>query len=89
MKCMVMTSFHKGVNVVTVPSVCVDTGMRQQSDRGTQYRSAVYESSPTKHEVVLKSKVAYQQVGRPGARRCLKEHKVAFKQGEAAALVQK
>lgn len=82
-----MTSFHKGIIVVIGPSVCVDTGMRQQNDRGTQYRSAVYTSSPAQHEVALKSKAAYQQVGCPGAERRLNKHKVALNQGEAAAAV--
>ncbi|TWW71989.1 hypothetical protein D4764_16G0004860 [Takifugu flavidus] len=41
--------------------MCVNTGMRQQNDHGTQYRSAVYTSSPAQQEVVLKSQVAYQQ----------------------------
>eukprot|EP00066_Takifugu_rubripes_P001535 XP_003962776.1 PREDICTED: mitochondrial peptide methionine sulfoxide reductase-like [Takifugu rubripes] len=36
-------------------------GMRQQNDHGTQYRSAVYTSSPAQQEVALKSQVAYQQ----------------------------
>lgn len=40
--------------------VCV--GMRQQNDRGTQYRSAIYTSSPMQQELALKSKVAFQQV---------------------------
>uniref|UniRef100_A0A1A7WFE5 Mitochondrial peptide methionine sulfoxide reductase n=1 Tax=Iconisemion striatum TaxID=60296 RepID=A0A1A7WFE5_9TELE len=36
-------------------------GMRQQNDRGTQYRSAIYTSNPTQQEVALKSKVVFQQ----------------------------
>ncbi|KAM3871207.1 mitochondrial peptide methionine sulfoxide reductase [Diretmus argenteus] len=36
-------------------------GMRQQNDHGTQYRSAIYTSSPTQQELALKSKVAYQE----------------------------
>ncbi|XP_026162169.1 mitochondrial peptide methionine sulfoxide reductase [Mastacembelus armatus] len=36
-------------------------GMRQQNDRGTQYRSAIYTSSPTQWELALKSKVVFQQ----------------------------
>ncbi|XP_029982980.1 peptide methionine sulfoxide reductase MsrA 1 isoform X2 [Sphaeramia orbicularis] len=36
-------------------------GMRQQGDVGTQYRSAIYPSSPSQQEVALKSKLAYQQ----------------------------
>lgn len=36
-------------------------GMRQQNDRGTQYRSAIYTSSPVQQELALKSKVAFQQ----------------------------
>uniref|UniRef100_A0A8C6KVW7 peptide-methionine (S)-S-oxide reductase n=1 Tax=Nothobranchius furzeri TaxID=105023 RepID=A0A8C6KVW7_NOTFU len=37
-------------------------GMRQQNDRGTQYRSAIYTSNPTQQEVALMSKVVFQQV---------------------------
>ncbi|XP_032355448.1 peptide methionine sulfoxide reductase MsrA 1 isoform X2 [Etheostoma spectabile] len=36
-------------------------GMRQQNDRGTQYRSAIYTSNPTQQELALRSKVAFQQ----------------------------
>ncbi|XP_071354496.1 peptide methionine sulfoxide reductase MsrA 1 [Trachinotus anak] len=36
-------------------------GMKQQNDHGTQYRSAIYTSSPTQQELALKSKVAFQQ----------------------------
>ncbi|XP_034087571.1 mitochondrial peptide methionine sulfoxide reductase isoform X2 [Gymnodraco acuticeps] len=36
-------------------------GMRQQNDRGTQYRSAIYTSNPTQQDLALKSKVAFQQ----------------------------
>ncbi|XP_037342690.2 mitochondrial peptide methionine sulfoxide reductase isoform X3 [Pungitius pungitius] len=36
-------------------------GMRQQNDRGTQYRSAIYTSNPAQQEAALKSKVAFQQ----------------------------
>lgn len=36
--------------------------MRQQNDRGTQYRSAIYTSNPVQQELALKSKVAFQQV---------------------------
>uniref|UniRef100_A0A3B4UVT7 peptide-methionine (S)-S-oxide reductase n=1 Tax=Seriola dumerili TaxID=41447 RepID=A0A3B4UVT7_SERDU len=36
-------------------------GMRQQNDRGTQYRSAIYTSNPAQQELALKSKVAFQQ----------------------------
>ncbi|XP_053192224.1 mitochondrial peptide methionine sulfoxide reductase [Scomber japonicus] len=36
-------------------------GMRQQNDRGTQYRSAIYSSSPAQQELALKSKLAFQQ----------------------------
>ncbi|KAK5916931.1 hypothetical protein CgunFtcFv8_011863 [Champsocephalus gunnari] len=36
-------------------------GMRQQNDRGTQYRSAIYTSNPTQQGLALKSKVAFQQ----------------------------
>ncbi|KAF7201652.1 mitochondrial peptide methionine sulfoxide reductase isoform X1 [Nothobranchius furzeri] len=36
-------------------------GMRQQNDRGTQYRSAIYTSNPTQQEVALMSKVVFQQ----------------------------
>ncbi|XP_053290880.1 mitochondrial peptide methionine sulfoxide reductase [Pleuronectes platessa] len=36
-------------------------GMRQQGDHGSQYRSAIYTSSPTQLERALKSKVVYQQ----------------------------
>ncbi|XP_069391463.1 mitochondrial peptide methionine sulfoxide reductase isoform X2 [Paralichthys olivaceus] len=36
-------------------------GMRQQSDQGSQYRSAIYTSSPAQLELALKSKVAFQQ----------------------------
>lgn len=76
------TSFQKGV---IVPPVCVAPGMRQQNDRGSQYRSAVYTSSPAQHEAALKSKASYQQVGRPGAARCLNE---AEAEAAAAAAVQ-
>lgn len=38
-----MTQFYKGVFGPSV-CVCVGTGMRQQSDHGTQYRSPVYAS---------------------------------------------
>lgn len=63
-----MTSFQKGVIVLIVcVCVCVDPGMRQQNDHGSQYRSAVYTSSPAQHQAALKSKASYQQVGRPGA----------------------
>ncbi|TNN33328.1 Mitochondrial peptide methionine sulfoxide reductase [Liparis tanakae] len=37
-------------------------GMRQQNDRGTQYRSAIYTTHPAQHELALKSKEAFQQV---------------------------
>ncbi|XP_037602496.1 mitochondrial peptide methionine sulfoxide reductase isoform X1 [Sebastes umbrosus] len=36
-------------------------GMKQQNDHGTQYRSAIYVSNPAQQELVLKSKVAFQQ----------------------------
>uniref|UniRef100_A0A8C3AT71 Mitochondrial peptide methionine sulfoxide reductase n=2 Tax=Cyclopterus lumpus TaxID=8103 RepID=A0A8C3AT71_CYCLU len=36
-------------------------GMRQQYDRGTQYRSAIYTSNPTQQDLALKSKAAFQQ----------------------------
>ncbi|XP_010782841.1 mitochondrial peptide methionine sulfoxide reductase isoform X2 [Notothenia coriiceps] len=39
----------------------VCSGMRQQNDRGTQYRSAIYTSNPTQQDLALKSKVAFQQ----------------------------
>lgn len=42
--------------------VCVYAGMKQHNDHGTQYRSAIYTSSPTQQELALKSKVVYQQV---------------------------
>ncbi|XP_067336192.1 mitochondrial peptide methionine sulfoxide reductase isoform X2 [Channa argus] len=43
----------------TYHEVC--TGMRQQNDHGTQYRSAIYTSNPTQQEFALKSKAAFQQ----------------------------
>ncbi|XP_034531548.1 mitochondrial peptide methionine sulfoxide reductase isoform X3 [Notolabrus celidotus] len=36
-------------------------GMRQHADHGTQYRSAIYTSSPTQQELALKTKEAFQQ----------------------------
>lgn len=36
-------------------------GMKQHADIGTQYRSAIYTSSPEQQEVALQSKLAYQQ----------------------------
>lgn len=42
--------------------VCVYAGMRQRNDRGTQYRSAIYTSTPAQQELALKSKLAFQQV---------------------------
>lgn len=75
-----MTSFQKGV-IVLIVCVCVDPGMRQQNDQGSQYRSAVYTSSPAQHQAALKSKASYQQVGRPG----LNEHRAASQQAAAAA----
>ncbi|KAJ4939658.1 hypothetical protein JOQ06_029101, partial [Pogonophryne albipinna] len=39
-------------------------GMRQQNDRGTPYRSAIYTSNPTQQDLALKSKVAFQQGSR-------------------------
>ncbi|KAM8833449.1 mitochondrial peptide methionine sulfoxide reductase isoform 3-T3 [Synchiropus picturatus] len=36
-------------------------GMRQQMDTGTQYRSAIYTSSPDQQKLALKSKLAFQQ----------------------------
>lgn len=36
-------------------------GMKQHNDHGTQYRSAIYTSSPTQQEMALKSKLAFQQ----------------------------
>ncbi|XP_060919720.1 mitochondrial peptide methionine sulfoxide reductase isoform X2 [Labrus mixtus] len=36
-------------------------GMKQHNDRGTQYRSAIYTSSPAQQELALKSKEAFQQ----------------------------
>lgn len=42
--------------------VCVYVGMRQQNDHGTQYRSAIYTSSPHQQERAVKSKEAFQQV---------------------------
>lgn len=59
--------------------------MRQQNDHGSQYRSAVYTSSPAQQEVALRSKEAFQQVGRPGAQRCGNQHRVALNPEEAAA----
>ncbi|XP_036928181.1 mitochondrial peptide methionine sulfoxide reductase isoform X1 [Acanthopagrus latus] len=42
-------------------------GMKQHNDHGTQYRSAIYTSSPTQQELALKSKVVYQQeLGKKG-----------------------
>lgn len=54
---------HRVSNYLRV-CVCVflHVGMRQQNDRGTQYRSAIYTSSPVQQELALKSKVAFQQV---------------------------
>ncbi|XP_071384216.1 mitochondrial peptide methionine sulfoxide reductase [Centroberyx affinis] len=36
-------------------------GMKQHNDHGTQYRSAIYTSSPTQQELALKSKLAVQE----------------------------
>ncbi|XP_028294476.1 mitochondrial peptide methionine sulfoxide reductase isoform X3 [Gouania willdenowi] len=36
-------------------------GMRQQNDKGSQYRSAIYTSNAAQQELALKSKVDYQQ----------------------------
>ncbi|KAM4625081.1 mitochondrial peptide methionine sulfoxide reductase [Polymixia lowei] len=36
-------------------------GMRQHNDNGTQYRSAIYTSSPAQQNLALESKAAYQQ----------------------------
>ncbi|KAF7670203.1 hypothetical protein LDENG_00062490 [Lucifuga dentata] len=36
-------------------------GMRQQNDKGTQYRSVIYTSSPAQQELALKSKLIFQQ----------------------------
>ncbi|XP_022052306.1 peptide methionine sulfoxide reductase MsrA 1 isoform X1 [Acanthochromis polyacanthus] len=36
-------------------------GMKQHNDKGTQYRSAIYTSSPAQQELALKTKVAFQQ----------------------------
>ncbi|KAK9533796.1 hypothetical protein VZT92_008893 [Zoarces viviparus] len=47
-----------GVMAAVGPS---NQGMRQQNDRGTPYRSAIYTSNPTQQELALKSKVAFQQ----------------------------
>ncbi|XP_067099625.1 mitochondrial peptide methionine sulfoxide reductase [Osmerus mordax] len=37
-------------------------GMRQQNDRGTQYRSAIYTSSPSQQELALNTRDTYQKV---------------------------
>uniref|UniRef100_A0A3B5AM83 peptide-methionine (S)-S-oxide reductase n=1 Tax=Stegastes partitus TaxID=144197 RepID=A0A3B5AM83_9TELE len=36
-------------------------GMKQHNDMGTQYRSAIYTSSPTQQDLTLKTKVVFQQ----------------------------
>lgn len=51
-----------GVSNFLCVCVFVCVGMRQQNDRGTQYRSAIYTSNPVQQELALKSKVAFQQV---------------------------
>nr|XP_046222386.1 peptide methionine sulfoxide reductase MsrA 1 isoform X1 [Oncorhynchus gorbuscha] len=37
-------------------------GMKQQADYGTQYRSAIYASSPSQQELALNTRQAYQEV---------------------------
>lgn len=58
---LLLRPVHRVSNYLCV-CVCLHIGMRQQNDRGTQYRSAIYTSSPVQQELALKSKVAFQQV---------------------------
>lgn len=54
--------WHLSLFVSSFAFACFCAGMKQQNDHGTQYRSAIYTSSPTQQELALKSKVVFQQV---------------------------